>query len=89
VLATIHPVLIIWLAIGVAMLIWNRRISEATSAGQKAFADTLGVRWLQRWTDFVLRPWLIRGYLIVFAVIWIAISTIGFLGLFKGSHPRH
>jgi hypothetical protein len=89
-LATIHPILIIWIAVGVAMLVWNRRVSEAMIASQKAFADTLGVKWLQRWTNFSMRPWVVRGYTIVFAVIWLAISIIGFLGLFSGkSHPRH
>lgn len=90
VLAAIHPILIIWVAIGVGLLVWNRRVSAALIASQKAFADTLGVRPLQRWTNFVSRPGLVRGYLIVFAVLWLVLSTIGFLGLFSGkSHPHH
>jgi hypothetical protein len=89
-LATIHPILIIWVAVGAAMLVWNRRFSEAMIASQKAFADTLGVKSLQRWTNFSMRPRIVRGYTIVFAVIWLALSLIGFLGLFSGKpHPHH
>lgn len=67
--------------VGVAMLVWNRQITRAMIAQNRAFSEALGfpplIR-LSRWLD--RRRWFhtaMRTYLILFAVLWLGICISG------------
>jgi len=67
--------------VGVAMLVWNRRLAKVIVAGNRAVAEELGFAPLQRLQATLDRQrWLlpaIRAYIVVFALLWLGICIYG------------
>jgi hypothetical protein len=62
---------------GIALVRWHRRLADANMAANRAAADSLGFRWMQRWLEKAWVSQINRGTSIAVGVIWIAVAVIG------------
>jgi hypothetical protein len=76
-----HLVGIPFALVGLAMLLWNRRLAAATIAGMKAFDEELGLRPLKRLHAAIFRPTLTRGFLVCFGFFY---AVLGILATLRG-----
>jgi hypothetical protein len=69
---------------GVALIVWHRRIADASLAANRAFAASLGFGWMQR---LIERPWIAslnRITTILVGLIWMAIAIIALVATLTG-----
>jgi hypothetical protein len=76
-----HVVWVPFLVIGVALLVWNRRVAHAMLAGNRASIEALEVRWLRRLLAKRERSrWyqpFARFIIVADGVIFVGISVVG------------
>jgi hypothetical protein len=69
--------------VGIAMLIWNRRITKAMIASNRAVANELGITPLRRIGEKLDRQrWFIpamRIYIVLFALLWLGVCVAGLI----------
>jgi hypothetical protein len=70
--------------LGVAMLVWNERLTKAMIAGNRAVVKELGITPLQRVQEKLERQrWFVpalRIYTVLFALVWTGICVAGLIG---------